>query len=93
MIASSVEINESNAIRSKFEDYACASVFFFSCPKVYNSLKPIKLGFAKPKKGAGRKDNTFAQMFKNICGIYKLKWPRCFRLVKKILNLKDVFKN
>ena len=55
------EINDNNSIRPKFEEHACASVFLFSCPKVYNSLKPIKVGFAKPKKGTGQKDNTFVQ--------------------------------
>ena len=32
------------------------------------------------------------QMLVYICGMNKLKWPRCLSLLKKILNLEEVFK-
>ena len=59
-------------------------------PKAFNSLKTIKNAFAKPKTKGTQKYNTFVQMLANICGINKLKWPRCLSLLRKILNLEEV---
>ena len=58
-----------------------------------NNLKSIKNGYARPKTKGTQKYNTFVQILANIFGINKLKWPRCLSLLKKILNLEEVFKN
>ena len=95
-IVSSVLLPESRKYKSSatlfIQNYARTPVFFTCSPKAFNSLKTIKNAYAKPKTKGTQKYNTFVQMLANICGINKLKWPRCLSLLKKILNLEEVFK-
>ena len=65
LIASSAELPEefkdTNSVHTNFENYACTPVFFLCYPKAYNSLKPIKNGYAKSKTKGAQKGNTFVQ--------------------------------
>ena len=44
------------------------------------------------KQRGHKKATLLYNVLANICGINKLKWPRCLSLLKKILNLEEVFK-
>ena len=37
-----------------------------------------------------KKATLLYNVLANICGINKLKWPRCLSLLRKILNLEEV---
>ena len=89
------EINKSNSVHTKFEEHACIPVFFLSYPKAYCSPKPIKMLMLNQEKKSDKKtrETLFLQINASICGINKLQWPRCLRLLKRILNLEDVLKN
>ena len=93
-IARSVDLQESREFKSSM-----TATLFIQNLKTVRALRvsscviPNNMNKSiKTKDKGGQKENTFVQMPAYICGMNKLKWPRCLSLLKKILNLEEVFK-